>query len=217
MSSYSSTTLSFCCFCATGPCLEVMATVFLFPLGRIIRKTNFLVLEMSLLHCFSVTKEMVVGGAISGILYNLSAKVIITAQGLDSYTACHFHKYGWPNNTLETSRGAMSHNTSSMKGLMLWGRRHCWLTQRSHPWCNHSMGYGCVCVVADKPNHFTTSTEMRFFWLPLSTMNCNGEPFTHILEWKRHSASSGSSGYSFWIFVVATLALSSTLIIFFPL
>jgi hypothetical protein len=58
---------------------------------------------------------------------------------------------------------------------------------------------------------------MRFFWLPLSIMNYNGEPFTHILEWKRHSASSGSSGSSFWIFVVVTMALGSTSIIYFPL
>jgi uncharacterized membrane protein YfbV (UPF0208 family) len=96
-----------------------MATVFLFPSGRIIRKTNFLVLEMSLLHCFAITKEMVVGGAISGILYNLFPKVTIIARGLDSYTTCRFHKYDWPNNTSETSRGAMSHNTLSVKGLML--------------------------------------------------------------------------------------------------
>jgi hypothetical protein len=73
---------------------------------------------MSLLHFFAVTKEMVVGSAISGILYNLLPKVIITARSLDSYTACRFHKYGWPNNTSETSRGSMSHNTSSVKGLM---------------------------------------------------------------------------------------------------
>jgi hypothetical protein len=79
------------------------------------------------------------------------------------------------------------------------------------------MVYGCGCVVVGKPNRFTTSTEMRFFWLPLSTMNCNGEPFTHILEWKRRSASSGSSGSSFWIFVVATMALGSASIICFPL
>jgi hypothetical protein len=119
MSLYSSMNLSICCFHATGPCLEVMAIVFLFPSGWIIRKTNFLVLEMSLLHCFAVTKEMVVGGAISGILYILLPKVIITTRGLDSYTTCRFHKYGWPNNTSETSRGSMSHNTSSVKGLML--------------------------------------------------------------------------------------------------
>jgi hypothetical protein len=27
------------------------------------------------------------------------------------------------------------------------------------------MVYGCGCAVVGKPNHFTTSTEMRFFWL----------------------------------------------------
>jgi hypothetical protein len=79
------------------------------------------------------------------------------------------------------------------------------------------MVYVCGCAVVGKPNCFMTSTEMRFFWLPLSTMNCNGEPFTHILEWKRRSASSGSSGSSFWIFVVATMALGSASIICFPL
>ena len=42
------------------------------------------------------------------------------------------------------------------------------------------MVYGCGCAVVGKPNRFTTSAEMRFFWLPLSTMNCSGEPFTHI-------------------------------------
>ena len=93
MSSHSSMTLSIYFFRAVGPCLEFMATVFLFPSGWIIRKTNFLVLEMSLLHLFAVTKEMVVGSAISGILYNLLPKVIITARGLESYTTCCFHKY----------------------------------------------------------------------------------------------------------------------------
>jgi hypothetical protein len=119
MSSYSSMTLSICCCHVQGPCLVVVATVFFFPSGWIIRKTNFLVLAMSLLHCFAVTKEMAIGDTISGILYILLLKLIITTRGLDSYTTCHFHKYGWPNNTLETLRGAMSHNTSSVKGLML--------------------------------------------------------------------------------------------------
>ena len=68
-----------------------------------------------------------------------------------------------------------------------------------------------------KPSHFTTSTEMKFFWFLLLTMNCSKEPFTHIWELKRGSSSSGSSGSSFWIFVVATVALGSTLIICFPL
>ena len=79
------------------------------------------------------------------------------------------------------------------------------------------MVYGHRCAVVDKPNHFMTSTEMRFFWLPLSTMNYSGEPFTHIWEWKRRSSSYESSGSSFWIFMVAMVALGSASIIFFPL
>src|SRR3984885_14533215 len=172
---------------------------------------------MILLHCFAVIKEMAAGGATSGIVNNLFPNVIITARGLDSYTACRFHKYGCPNNTSQTSWGAMSHNTSSVKGLMLYGRRHCWLTRRSRPWCSHPMVYGCGCVVVGKPNCFTTSAEMRFFWLPLSTMNCSGEPLTHIWEWKRRSSSSGSSGSFFWILAVATVALGSASMICFPL
>src|ERR1700736_5433915 len=58
---------------------------------------------------------------------------------------------------------------------------------------------------------------MRFFLLPLSTMNCSGEPFTHICEWKRRSPSSGSSGSFFWILAVATVALGSASMICFPL
>ena len=77
-------------------------------------------MEMSLLHFFAVTKEIDAGGGTSGILYNLLPKVTITAEVWDSYTTFLFYKYGWPNNnTSQTSRGAMSHNTSSVKGLML--------------------------------------------------------------------------------------------------
>ena len=61
-----------------GPCLEVVATIFFFPWGRIIKKTNFLVLEMSLQHCFAVTKEIAVGVRTSGILHKLFPNVIIT-------------------------------------------------------------------------------------------------------------------------------------------
>jgi hypothetical protein len=60
-------------------------------------------------------------------------------------------------------------------------------------------------VLVGKPNRFTTSAEMRFFWLPLSTMNYSEEPFTHNWEWKWRSSSSGSSGSSFFIFVVETV------------
>ena len=80
---------------------------------------NFLVWEMSLLPFLAVIRDVAVGGAISGILYNELLKEIMTARGLDSYTACRLHKYGWPNNTSQTSSGATSHNTSSVKGLML--------------------------------------------------------------------------------------------------
>ena len=103
MSPYSSTTLSICCFHAKDPCLEVVATVFFLHWGRVIKKTNFLVWEMSLLHYFAVTKEIVGGGGTFGILYNLFPKVTITLRGRDSYTACRFQKYGWPNNTSESS------------------------------------------------------------------------------------------------------------------
>lgn len=61
-----------------------------------------------------------------------------------------------------------------------------------------------------------TSTEMRFFWLPLSIMNCSGEPFTHISKWKRCSSSYGSLGSSFWIFMVAIVAFGSKPIICVP-
>ena len=58
ISPYSSTIFSICFCRVEEPCLEVMATVFFLPWGQIIRKINFLVWEMSLLHCFIVTKEM---------------------------------------------------------------------------------------------------------------------------------------------------------------
>ena len=55
---------------------------------------------------------------------NRFLKVTITTRGLNSYTSCHFHKYGCPNNTSQTSKGSTSHNTSSVKSLMLYGRQH---------------------------------------------------------------------------------------------
>jgi hypothetical protein len=64
------------------------------------------------------------------------------------------------------------------------------------------MLYGCGCGVVDKSNCL-----MRFFWLLLSTIKCNGVPFTHICEWKKHPPSSGSSGSSGWIVVVPIVAL----------
>ena len=80
---------------------------------------NFLVCDMSLLPFLAVIKDVVVGGATSGILYNELFKEIVTARGLDSYTACRLHNYGWPNNTSQTSKCVTSHNTSSVNGLML--------------------------------------------------------------------------------------------------
>ena len=74
---------------------------------------------MILLHFLEEIKEVAIGGATSRILYSISLKEIITKRGLDLYTTCHFHKYGCPNNTSQTSRGETSHNTLSMKGLML--------------------------------------------------------------------------------------------------
>ena len=73
--------------------MEVMATTFFLPRGKIIKKKKFLVWEMSLLHCFVVTKEIVGGGGTSSILYKLFPKVTMTARGQDSYIACLFHKY----------------------------------------------------------------------------------------------------------------------------
>ena len=66
--------------------MKVMATVLFLPWGR---KKNSLVWEMSLLHCFAITKEIVGGGGTSGILYNLFPKVKIIARGRDSYKTCH--------------------------------------------------------------------------------------------------------------------------------
>jgi hypothetical protein len=71
------------------------------------------------------------------------------------------------------------------------------------------MLYGYRCGVVGNPKCLMTSAEMRFFWLPLSTMKCNGIPFTHICKWNMRSPSSGSVGASGWIFVVATMIVGS--------
>lgn len=78
------------------------------------------------------------------------------------------------------------------------------------------MVYGYRCFSISRHNHFTTSVEMRFFWLPLLTMNCNEEPFTYIYEWKRCSPSFGSLVSFFWIFVVAIVELGFAPMICFP-
>lgn len=79
------------------------------------------------------------------------------------------------------------------------------------------MVYDCGCGVVDRTNRFTNSTEMRLFWLPMSRINYNKEPFTHICEWRNRSPSTRYSGSSLWILVVETMALGSASIIYFPL
>ena len=79
------------------------------------------------------------------------------------------------------------------------------------------MLYDYRCGVISMPNHFITSTEMRFFWLPLLIMNCNGKPFTHIYEWKRCAPSSRSLGSFFSILVVAIVVLCFVSMICFRL
>ena len=80
---------------------------------------NFLVYEMTLPHFLEEIKEVTVGDATFGILYNCLPKVIITLHGLESYTTCRFYKYGWPKITSKTSMGSISHNTSSLKHLIM--------------------------------------------------------------------------------------------------
>jgi hypothetical protein len=75
------------------------------------------------------------------------------------------------------------------------------------------MLYGCGCGVVGNSNCLTTYVEMRFLWLPQSTIKCNGVRFTHICEWKRLSPSLGFSGSSGWIIVVETIAVGSASII----
>jgi hypothetical protein len=77
------------------------------------------------------------------------------------------HIYGWPKRTSQTSSGETSHNTSTLKVWISYDNRHFWLTQRSHPWRNHPMLYGCGCGVVDNLNCLRTFVEMRFLWIPL--------------------------------------------------
>jgi hypothetical protein len=87
MSLYSSTIPSTFLYCKERCCVEAtdVATTFSYC-EHITKKTNFPVCEMTLLHFLAEIKEIVVGGATSGILYNCLPKVIITLRGLDSYT-----------------------------------------------------------------------------------------------------------------------------------
>jgi hypothetical protein len=79
--------------------------------------------------------------------------------------------------------------------------------RRSKPWLSHLILYGCGYGVVEKSNFLMTFDEMRFFYILLSTMKCSGVPFTHIYEWKRHSPSSRSYGFSIWIVVVVIVAM----------
>lgn len=74
---------------------------------------------MILLHSLPDIEEVALGGATSGILYKGLPKEIIIERGLNTYTTCRFNKYGHPNNTSQVLRVEASHNTSSVKGLML--------------------------------------------------------------------------------------------------
>jgi hypothetical protein len=66
-------------------------------------------------------------------------------------------------------------------------------------------------------NYLITSLMIRFFWFPISTMKCNGVPFTHICEWKRRSPYSGSSSSSSWIVMVTMVAVGFASIFYFLL
>lgn len=77
------------------------------------------------------------------------------------------------------------------------------------------MVYGYGCGVVRKLNYLTTFAEIRFFWLPLLTMNYNGEPFIHICDWNRCFPSSVYLGSIFWKLVEEMVAQSSASIICF--
>lgn len=186
-------TLSTYFYCMGEPFPGAMdvGTIFTFLWERIWKKRNFWVWEMILLHFLTNIKEMMVGRATSGVMYSLFPKVIITMHSLNLYTTWHFHKYGWPYKTSQTSRRVTSHSTSSLKGFMLLWRWYYCLMWRSCPWWSHLMVYNSGCGVVSRPNYFTKYTKMRFIFLLVLKMNCNREHFTHTFEWKRPSPSSG--------------------------
>jgi len=76
------------------------------------------------------------------------------------------------------------------------------------------MLYGCRCGIVDNPNYLMTSTDMRLFWLSLSTIKCNRVPFIHICEWQRCSPSLGYIGSSSWIVPFATIEVGCVLMIY---
>jgi hypothetical protein len=76
------------------------------------------------------------------------------------------------------------------------------------------MLYACRSRVVRNSNCLRKSQEIRFSWLPLSTIKCSEVPFTHICERKRLSPSLGSSRSFGWIVEVMTIVLGSTSIIY---
>jgi hypothetical protein len=62
-----------------------------------------------------------------------------------------------------------------------------------------------------------TYVDIRFLWLPLSTMKWSGVHFTHIYEWKRGSPSSGSYGSYSWTFLVDMVTLGFASMVYFTL
>ena len=69
-------TVSTCFCCVEEPFLRAMDVAMLFE--RTKKKISVLVWEMNLLHFLAKIKELAVGGATSGILYNVLPKEIIT-------------------------------------------------------------------------------------------------------------------------------------------
>ena len=141
----------------------------------------------------------------------------MTLQGRDSYIAWRFHIYGCPKRTSQTSSGATSQSTSSLKGLMPYGRMNFLVMHISHPWLSEPMLYDYGCHFVERSNLLMTSVEFRFVYMSLLTTKCRGIPFTQIYEWKRCSSAYDSSGSSIWIYVVAIVAVGSASMICLPL
>jgi hypothetical protein len=83
---HSSMILSTFFYCKERLCVEATDVVVTFLLlwSWITKNMNFLVCEMTLLHCLEDLKEVVVVDATSSIMYNCLHKVIIILWGLDS-------------------------------------------------------------------------------------------------------------------------------------
>ena len=141
----------------------------------------------------------------------------MTLRGRDSYTTWRFHIYGCPRRTSHTSIGATSYNTSYLKGLMPYGRRHCWVMQIPRPWLSHRCCKVAGVVLSEAPISWRLLLRSGSFDCHCQQQKCRGIPFTHICEWNRRSFVSDPSGSSSWICAVATVAVGSTSMIFLPL